>query len=86
MSGSKARLQAIDAGKNYQPPAQLSIPEGNPGEIFGQNVFSKAVYKVCRSSGELTTSPAEHEGRVRGRCASRPFIDCQHALAASVRP
>jgi glutamine synthetase len=43
MSGSKARLQAIDAVKNYQPPAQLSIPEGNPGEIFGQNVFSKAV-------------------------------------------
>jgi glutamine synthetase len=43
MSGSKSRLQAIDAVKNYQPPAQLSIPEGNPGEIFGQNVFSKAV-------------------------------------------
>jgi glutamine synthetase len=43
MSGSKARLQAIEAVKNYQPPAQLSIPEGNPGEIFGQNVFSKAV-------------------------------------------
>jgi glutamine synthetase len=43
VSGSKARLQAIDDVKRYQPPAQLSIPEGNPGEIFGQNVFSKAV-------------------------------------------
>jgi glutamine synthetase len=43
MSGSKARLQAIDAVKNYQPPAQLDVLDGNPGEIFGQNVFSKAV-------------------------------------------
>jgi glutamine synthetase len=43
MSGSKARLQAIDAVKNYQAPAQLSTPEGNPAEIFGQNVFTKAV-------------------------------------------
>jgi glutamine synthetase len=62
MSGSKARLQAIDAVKNYQPPAQLSIPEGSPGEIFGQNVFSKAVMQkrlpkaVFKSLGTIENS------------------------------
>ena len=30
MSGSKARLQAIDAVKNYQPPAQLSTYPSTP--------------------------------------------------------
>ena len=43
MSGSKARLEAIDAVKNYQPPAQSSLRRRQPGEIFGENVFTKAV-------------------------------------------
>jgi glutamine synthetase len=43
MSGSKARLQAIDAVKEYQgPPAIFPTPEA-PGEIFGANVFTKTV-------------------------------------------
>ncbi|MDX6256700.1 MAG: glutamine synthetase [Frankiales bacterium] len=43
MSGSSARLQAIDAVKGYAPPApSFDITEG-PGEVFGSNVFSKAV-------------------------------------------
>ena len=42
MSGSKARLQAIEAVKDYTPPA--GIPEsGAPGDVFGENVFSKSV-------------------------------------------
>src|SRR3978361_1105830 len=43
MSGSSARLQAIDAVKGYVPPAtSFDLTEG-PGEVFGSNVFSKAV-------------------------------------------
>ncbi len=43
MSGSKARLDAIDAVKNYQAPATFFAPDEVPGEIFGSNVFSKTV-------------------------------------------
>jgi glutamine synthetase len=43
MSGSKARLQAIDAVKSSQPPAAFFPPPEAPGEIFGQNVFTKVV-------------------------------------------
>jgi glutamine synthetase len=43
MSGSKARLDAIDAVKNYQAPKTIFPPAEAPGEIFGENVFTKAV-------------------------------------------
>jgi glutamine synthetase len=43
MSGSKARLQAIDAVNSYRAPAQLLPTEGGPSQIFGENVFTKAV-------------------------------------------
>jgi len=43
MSGSTARLQAIEAVKRYQAPAGFFPPTEAPGEIFGQNVFSKNV-------------------------------------------
>jgi glutamine synthetase len=43
MSGSKARLDAIDAVKNYQAPKSIFPPAEAPGEIFGENVFTKAV-------------------------------------------
>ncbi len=43
MSGSKARIDAIDAVKNYQPPKAIFPPAEAPGEIFGENVFTKAV-------------------------------------------
>jgi glutamine synthetase len=43
MSGSKARLQAMDAVNCHEAPADIaSVPEG-PGVVFGQNVFTKAV-------------------------------------------
>jgi glutamine synthetase len=43
MSGSTARLSAIDAVKAYAPPAISFATDEAPGEIFGENVFSKAV-------------------------------------------
>src|SRR5271167_4245017 len=43
MSGSKARLQAIEAVKNYIPPAGIVPESGAPGDVFGENVFSKSV-------------------------------------------
>jgi glutamine synthetase len=45
MSGSTARLQAIDAVKGYKPPTGIFPPTEAPGEIFGQNVFTKAVMR-----------------------------------------
>ncbi|MCU1358605.1 MAG: glnA [Acidimicrobiales bacterium] len=43
MSGSKARLQAIENVKEYQSPAAFFSATDAPGEVFGQNVFTKAV-------------------------------------------
>jgi glutamine synthetase len=43
MSGSKARLQAIEAVKDYTPPAGIAPESGAPGDVFGENVFSKSV-------------------------------------------
>ncbi len=43
MSGSKARLEAVDAVKNYEPPKGFFPPAEAPGEVFGENVFTKAV-------------------------------------------
>jgi glutamine synthetase len=43
MSGNKARLQAIDAVKGYRAPAAIFPTADAPGEIFGQNVFTKTV-------------------------------------------
>jgi len=43
MSGSKARLDAIDAVKNYEAPRSIFPTDEEPGEIFGSNVFTKAV-------------------------------------------
>jgi glutamine synthetase len=43
MTGSSARLHAIDAVKAYAPPATVFPSADAPGEIFGENVFSKSV-------------------------------------------
>jgi glutamine synthetase len=45
MSGSKARLDAIDAVKGYEPPKAIFPPAEAPGEIFGENVFTVAVMR-----------------------------------------
>jgi glutamine synthetase type III len=41
MSGSTARLQAIDAVKQHTAPAEIFPTPDAPGEIFGANVFTK---------------------------------------------
>jgi glutamine synthetase len=43
MSGSKARLQAIDSVRQFSGPATFFPAPEAPGEIFGQNVFTKAI-------------------------------------------
>ena len=43
MSGNAARLQAIKDVEAYVPPAVSFTDAESPGEVFGENVFSKAV-------------------------------------------
>jgi glutamine synthetase len=43
MSGNAARLQAIKDVEAYVPPAFSFDPSEAPGEIFGENVFSRTV-------------------------------------------
>jgi len=43
MSGNRVRLQAIKDVEAYIPPAVSFLATEAPGEIFGANVFSKAV-------------------------------------------
>jgi glutamine synthetase len=43
MSGSTARLQAIEAVKGHVAPTQIFPTPDAPGEIFGENVFTKTV-------------------------------------------
>jgi glutamine synthetase len=45
MSGSRARLQAIDAVKAFDGPAGFFPTSEAPGEVFGQNVFTKTVMR-----------------------------------------
>jgi glutamine synthetase len=46
MSGSAARLHAIDNVTGYKPPAEIFPTPEAPGEIFGQNVFTKTVMQA----------------------------------------
>jgi glutamine synthetase len=43
LSGNAARLQAIINVEAYQPPAISFVAGEEPGEVFGENVFSTAV-------------------------------------------
>ena len=43
MPSTNARRGAIDAVIGYRPPKGIPASAGVPGEIFGQNVFSKSV-------------------------------------------
>src|SRR3954453_11560914 len=64
MSANKVRLQAITDVEAYVPPAISFDPGEEPGEIFGQNVFSlnvmqkrlpKSVYKSVLATIEKST-------------------------------
>ena len=43
MTGSKTRLQAIENVKAHVSPEAFFSTDDTPGEVFGQNVFTKAV-------------------------------------------
>ena len=43
MSGSTARLHAIDSVVRHEPPPEFFTPGEAPGEVFGENVFTKTV-------------------------------------------
>ena len=45
MSGSTARLQAIDSIRRFAGPVTFFPTPEAPGEIFGQNVFTKTVMR-----------------------------------------
>jgi glutamine synthetase len=43
MSGNTSRQESIEAVRHYEAPATIFPTDENPGEIFGSNVFTKAV-------------------------------------------
>ncbi len=43
MSGSKARLGSLDTVRHHKGPAAFFSTDDEPGEVFGENVFTKAV-------------------------------------------
>jgi glutamine synthetase len=43
MGGNATRLQAIEGVKGYEAPPGFFSPSEAPGEVFGQNVFTKTV-------------------------------------------
>jgi glutamine synthetase len=43
MSGNTSRQKSIEAVRHYEAPATIFPTDENPGEIFGSNVFTKAV-------------------------------------------
>lgn len=45
MTGSTARLQAIQGVEAYVPPAGSYVPAETPGQIFGENVFNRSAMK-----------------------------------------
>ena len=55
MSGNAVRLQAIKDVEAYVPPAVSFVGDEKPGEIFGENVFSKVVMqkRLPKSSSSL---------------------------------
>ena len=64
MSGSAARLQAIEAVIAHEAPAPSFTPTEAPGEIFGDNVFNKAVMQKRLPKGVFKSVMATIEKQV----------------------
>jgi glutamine synthetase len=62
MSGNAVRLQAIKDVEAYVPPAVSFSPGETPGEVFGENVFTKAVMqkRLPKSVYKSVISTIEH--------------------------
>ena len=73
MSGSAARLAAIDAVRGYQRPAAVFPVEESPGAIFGQNVFTRSVMeqRLPKPVFKSPTSTIEHLEAARSECRRR---------------
>ncbi|CAN5286852.1 glutamine synthetase III [soil metagenome] len=61
MSGNAARLQAIKDVEAYVPPAISFDPSEAPGEIFGENVFSRTVMQKRLPKSVFTSVTATIE-------------------------
>jgi glutamine synthetase len=66
MSGNAARLQAIKDVEAYVPPAVSFTDTETPGEVFGENVFGKAVMqkRLPKSVFKSVMSTIEHGARL----------------------
>ena len=66
MSANPVRLSAITAVEAYVPPPITFDPGEEPGEIFGENVFSHSVMQK-RLPKTVYKSVARHHRAVRRR-------------------
>jgi glutamine synthetase len=66
MSGNAARLQAIKDVEAYVPPAVSFTDTESPGEVFGENVFSKAVMqkRLPKSVYKSVIATIEHGAKL----------------------
>ena len=66
MSGNTARLQAITNVEAYVPPAVSFDGGETPGEVFGENVFSKAVMqkRLPKSVYKSVMATIEHGAKL----------------------
>ena len=60
MSANPVRLQAIKAVEAYVPPAISFDPGEEPGEIFGENVFSLTRDAEAPAEVGLQVGPGDH--------------------------
>ena len=66
MNGNAARLQAIKDVEAYVPPAVSFIDGETPGQVFGENVFSKAVMqkRLPKSVFKSVMATIEHGAKL----------------------
>jgi glutamine synthetase len=66
MSGNSVRLQAIRSVEAYTPPAASFTDTEAPGEVFGENVFSKSVMqkRLPKSVYKSVMATIEHGAKL----------------------
>ena len=60
MSGSKHAAAGHRGGEGYKPPAGIFPAPEAPGEIFGQNVFTKAVMQTAVAQAGVQVGDGHH--------------------------
>ena len=76
MSGNQTRLQAIENVKEHQPPAAFFRAGDPPGEVFGQNVFTKAVMqkRLPKPVFKSVMATIEHSKPLDPAVADMPIV------------